>query len=172
MATEGEGLTFREACIAWSLSEKTLRKRIMAGRIQAWEVEVKGARQWRVAAPGTGGEEPGAGEHEAAAGMGELVPVAEEATIALGIYRELLDRHEQAVGQLGYQRAQAERLPALEEQTLSRDHELKSVREALAQAWGQAAEARVRLARCRAWCWAGWAVAAVLAAALVWALAR
>jgi hypothetical protein len=118
-----EGVNFREACRILDLSEKTLRKRIRAGQVEAWQVETKAGRQWRVRLPG---EVLPAEEREP-----EDVPepVPNPASEWLLLYRELLARHEAAASRLGYLEAEASRLPELSEGRTMAEQRERTARE-------------------------------------------
>lgn len=157
----GEEITFRVACQRLRLSEKTLRKRLRAGIIPGRQVEGKTGKEWRVRLPVEAGEAPGAPEPP----PGETIAILDEPIVSLALYRELLTRHEQAVGRLGYLQAQVERLPALEAGAAAREQELREGRE-------REAQARARQARFAAWCGVAGALVAGLLAAVLWLLLR
>ena len=118
---EEGGITFREAGLRLGISEKTLRARIKAGEIHAWQVEGKRGKEWRVRLPEVreeGREPEGEGRdlsrspHPEGREQGR-----DEARSPSGpsdaIFRELLHRHEEATVRLGYLQAQTDQVKML-----------------------------------------------------------
>jgi excisionase family DNA binding protein len=130
---EGVVLTFRQACERLGLSEKTLRKRIRAGMVEAWQVEGACGKEWRLRLPALAGQpqeirEPPAPEPEPLPATGQLV-VTDPTAVPLSLYQDLLTRHEQAMQRLGRLEAETARLPALEAGTAAQAAEVREVRD-------------------------------------------
>lgn len=114
---EEGGITFREAALRLNVSEKTLRARIKAGEVHAWQIEGKRGPEWRVRLPegregeGEGreeGREPPAGGRDLGRDGG-----GDPSRPSPDLWRDFLTRHEAAVQQLGYFKAQAEQVKML-----------------------------------------------------------
>lgn len=139
---QGEAVSFREACRRLELSEKTLRKRIRSGQIEAWEIEGKCGREWRVrVGPGLGarcsvlgGEGTGEGREEREERETVRTTNLGPESVSLSLYRELLARHEAATVRLGYLQAQLERLPELTQGAAAAAQREQQARERAAQA--------------------------------------
>jgi excisionase family DNA binding protein len=117
LTPEEGGITFREACLRLNISEKTLRAKIKSGEVQAWQVEGKRGKEWRVQVLG-GREEGRDQEGEARTGEREGRDQrrdgdGDHSRPSGDLWQEFLTRHEAAVQQLGYFKAKAEEVKAL-----------------------------------------------------------